>query len=91
VTIYYCMTAALGRTLLTHHQLLLLHAGPQPFLNEPHDAPVPTNVSLGQRRFRDKLHLIPILPKGGRSLVPKEWTDLEVRPLRGRRIDGKSF
>jgi hypothetical protein len=35
---------------------------------------------FGQRRYQDKLHLILILPQGGRSLVPKEWTDLEVRP-----------
>jgi len=35
---------------------------------------------FGQRRYQGKLHLILILPQGGRSLVPKEWTDLEVRP-----------
>ena len=35
---------------------------------------------FGQRRYQDKLHLILILPQGGRSLVPKEWPDLEVPP-----------
>ena len=35
---------------------------------------------FGQRRFHDKLHLILISPKGGRSLIPKEWTDLEAPP-----------
>ena len=34
---------------------------------------------FGQRRFQDKLHLILILPKGGRALIPKEWTDIEAR------------
>ena len=33
---------------------------------------------FGQRRYQDKPHLILILPKGGRSLIPKEWTDLAV-------------
>ena len=35
---------------------------------------------FGQRRYQDKLHLVLILPKGGRSLVPKEWTDFEALP-----------
>ena len=30
---------------------------------------------FGQRRFRDKLHLILISPKGSRLLIPQEWTD----------------
>jgi len=38
-------TAALGRSLLTHRQLpLFQYARPQPFLDEPHDAPVPDPV-----------------------------------------------
>jgi len=39
-----------------------------------------TLAIFGQRRFRDKLHLILILPQGGRALIPKEWTDLEALP-----------
>jgi hypothetical protein len=35
---------------------------------------------FGQRRFQDKLHLILIMPQGGRALIPKEWTDLEALP-----------
>src|SRR6516162_10739542 len=35
---------------------------------------------FGQRRFRNKLHLILTLPQGGRALIPKEWTDLEALP-----------
>jgi hypothetical protein len=33
---------------------------------------------FGQRRYQDKSHLILILPKGGRALIPKEWTDIEA-------------
>src|SRR5262249_2940470 len=33
---------------------------------------------FGQRRYQDKLHLILIMPKGGRSLMPTEWTDLKT-------------
>jgi hypothetical protein len=33
---------------------------------------------FGQRRHQDKLHLILTLPKGGRALIPKEWTDIET-------------
>ena len=33
---------------------------------------------FGQRRYQDKLHLILILPRGGRALIPREWTDLQA-------------
>ena len=35
---------------------------------------------FGQRRYQDKLHLILISPKGGRFLIPREWTDLALPP-----------
>jgi hypothetical protein len=33
---------------------------------------------FGQRLYQNKVHLILIMPKGGRSLIPTEWTDFKV-------------
>ena len=59
----------------THHKDLPEHVT---ITRTQHPLEGKTLAVFGQRRYQDKLHLILILPKGGRALIPKEWTDIEA-------------
>src|SRR6516164_11286468 len=59
----------------THHKDLPEHVT---ITRPQHPLEGKTLAVFGQRRYTDKLHLILILPKGGRALIPKEWTDIET-------------
>ena len=59
----------------THHQDLPEHVT---ITRPQHPLEGKKLAVFGQRRYQDKLHLILSLPKGGRALIPKEWTDIEA-------------
>ena len=59
----------------THHKDLPEHVT---ITRPQHPLEGKTLAVFGQRRYQDKLHLILTLPKGGRALIPKEWTDIEA-------------
>ena len=58
----------------THHKDLPEHVT---ITRPQHPLEGKTLAVFGQRRYQDKLHLILILPKGGRALIPMEWTDIK--------------
>ena len=61
----------------THHK----HLPEYVTITRPHHPLEGKKLAVfGQRRYQDKLHLILISPKGGRFLIPREWTDLALPP-----------